>query len=188
MEIYKDIFYARFFLHPCHKKKLETHRRERGREAGCAGLPYPHTLSVSLGDVAVGPVPKPKELLSVPVSTRSVKCCCCSSAPQSHPCSPSVGAGAAPAAVPCWHLDIWTSEISGHLSKWGLQLQCVKARGVWICVAHKLEQHSFSCCLERSPQKRMENGFFLKCHHQNLFFLVPLTLPYSFCLCSSPLS
>ena len=117
----------------------------------------------------MGALPKPKEFLSILISTRwSVAIVAL--LPRATRVLP---AWAQKQHLPqwfSWHLDIWTREISGHLSKWGLKLQSVKARGVWICVMHKLEQHSFPCCLERSPQKGVENGFFLKCHHQNFSF------------------
>lgn len=156
-------------------------------EKGCAGLLYPHILSVSLGDVSMGALPKPKELLSVLISMRL-----------------SVAVAALFSGATCvhpawaqkqrllrwlsWHLDVWTWEISGHLSKWGFMLQCLKARGVRICLMHQLEQHSFPCCLEMSPQKGVENGFF-KCHHQNSPPRPPPRFhPCSSCLCSHPLS
>lgn len=117
-------------------------------------------ISVSLGDVAVRVLPKPKELLSALISTRlSVAI-----APLLPGATRLHSAWAQKQHLMQWlscHLDIWTCEICGHLSTWGFILQRVKARGVWICRINQLEPHSFPCCLERSLQKGVENGFFL---------------------------
>ena len=84
---------------------------------------------MSLEDAAMGPLPKPKEFLSVLISTRS-SVAIVALLPRATRVHPAWAQKQDLSQWLSWHLDIRTREISGHLSKWSLKLQSVKTGGV----------------------------------------------------------